>query len=252
MNKEKLLFFDTNVIERFYLLAMLKGESIQDFELVTKHGYQPAIAEKTLVEIWQHAKRGVQHPKTPPWQSEMPTYPKGLTVKFQELFPSESNRDARNACLWWAEREGLDPLEHFDSLLACLRLIREEDREEHLNLAVSEREFVRWRKEMESFCDRIERALESNFEIIPYHEVFSTEHREWLRAFMKASLCPNEDFEIWASASRSNAVALETDDKKLINARISQGFAPGVSIVAKSQLRVALEDGFRSAFYSAS
>jgi hypothetical protein len=235
-----LVLLDASALEARYLGPLLCNHQCRDIGAITDHGYSPAILQKTLVEIWGHAKLGTGN--SPVWAKNHSAYPGPIDRVVERIRQEDPSMDARRtAWLWFNLSEEWVGRRH--------------------RLDTVRNEFLTWKQKMKGFCLSVEAALEhAGVAIVtPWHVLASSEDglgpldmsiRE--REIGLNSLLPNEDSAWLLDAILLSARAVVSTDDNVVNrGRLSLGFnlaAP--SLVHPSRLHNALADDFGLAVYA--
>jgi len=232
------VLLDASSLEALYLRAALRGEECRDVLAISQHGYTAAVLQKTLAEVWAHAKLGGGNARA--WATERADFPGPFDRMVSAIERADPSVDARRtAWLWFnVAQEWYDEPEHLDSV---------------------RREFQIWKEAMEAFCQRVQVALEAQgIEVVSPLPQLQTPRERIEAAILEReiglhSLLPNEDAAWVLDAIVLKARAMVTCDVHLIErGRYSLGFnlaAP--SIVHPTRLREALDGDFGLAAYPA-
>jgi hypothetical protein len=242
--EERLILFDTNIIERRYLSALLRGERCRDFDFVNSKGFTPAVHVHSLCEICHHAKLGT---KRFPWMDDQLGYPGGIE-RGKSILRRLPNCDVENNVYYWfglcEEWRGID----WDGEAERWKdMSRPEDAEEMALYTDVRREFSTWKFALSSFCERIWDVAISRMRLLtdegrPPNEVFRLQQEVSLDA-----LLPTEDLPIVFSALIADAVALVTEDQKLLQfGGLSLSLNYRTAFVHPDGLREAIEANFDS------
>lgn len=146
---------DTSVLDGIYLRPLLKGETCRDVRAISDHGYTPAVLQKSLAEVWAHAKLGDGNAAW--WTRESTDFPGPIDRMVSIIERAEPNIDAqtarKTAWLWFnLAEEWYGSPEDLDAV---------------------QREFLVWKQSMEAFCARVEAALVAQALKLFHHGAFS-------------------------------------------------------------------------------
>jgi hypothetical protein len=248
---QRLVVFDTNVIERYYLAALLKGEPCRDFERLRTHhlGYTPALYIKSFYEICDHIKLGT---KRFPWMTRDNGYPGGLD-KGRQIIQGTPRVDGELNLYWWfglcEEWQGID----WDQEAERVRMyVKADQQADGLHIVEIRRQFTAWKYALTTFCERVWDVLSKEMVILSPYDVYGADLRRLNEAFQVEqelafhSMVPSEDFEIVVAALLTNAAAFITDEKKILSATaLSLGLNWQMAFVHATQLTSALENNFQ-------
>ena len=244
ISEERLILFDTNVIERGYLAALLRGENCRDLNVVYSNGFTPAVHIHSLCEICHHAKVGT---KRFPWMNDELGYPGGIE-RGKSILRRLPDCDVENNVYYWF---GLcEEWRWVDWGVEAERwkdMSRPEDTESMALYTDVRREFSTWKYALSSFCDRIWNVVTSRMRLLTDegrlpNEVFKLQQEASFYAIL-----PTEDLGIVFSALIADAVALVTEDQKLLQfGGLSLSLNYGTAFVHPDQLREAIENKFDS------
>lgn len=255
------VMFDTNVVEGRCLRALISGDRCREFDRVREHGYEPAVAMHTVLEIANHAKLG---DKRFPWMCSECGYPGGKAVGEQIVrrilgaragMPVGSNgseNDAVEANFYWyfsicEEWRGLDAMEIYPALD---RLVDDDGRERMIREAEHMVEFARWKCELSAFCRRIFDVIEEQAVVLTAHSMASENAKpdgvvRLERELMANAILPNEDIALVQFACAVGAAALVTEDARLVKlGGLSLNMNYKLAFVRPDHLGDALENGF--------
>lgn len=239
MNTDKqgqLVLLDASVLEARYLAPILRSDSCHDVNAIIDAGYKPAISQKSLAEVWTHAKLGVGNSSI--WAREHPDYPKPLDSVVAAISKAEPGLDARRTAWFWFNLS--EEWQVFPGQLGTIR-----------------RDFQHWKEGMKRFCLGVKTALElAGITVVsPWWSL--TDPRDQLdsmnteREIAINSILPSVDSAWIVDAVILGARAVVTCDKDVIergrpSLRLNLG-AP--SFVHPSCLNDALQDGFALGIY---
>lgn len=239
-----LVFFDTNVIERFYLKALLQEEPCRDLVLVREHGYQPAIHLRSLQEICNHAKRGSMGL---PWMTPATEYPGGLDVGKKILRDIPGCDIDETVVYWFSLCEEWRDLDWDDQASLLGELAAPEARDYLLSELRVRQRYCSWRFALSGFMERLEQRLRGAFELRGDFTDESTQLRalSLQRELMMRSLLPPEDVDIVVGAVLSDGAALVTEDGNLRRwGGLSMSFNHKLTFVRPDELPDALSSSF--------
>lgn len=238
MNEPGLVLLDTSVLESRYLRPLLHGETCWDLKAIRQRGHQIGVLRKSLAEVWMHAKVGGGN--TRQWATAEVGYPGSIDRVISRLEQMDATLDGRRTAWLWFN-------------------LSQEWYDAPSEIGVPHREFLDWKRAMESFCERVEAALRANgirlLSAWAEATAASIAWPPWLleRELALHSLLPNEDAAWLLDAILVQASAVITcDDGVLEQGRYSLGFnlcAP--STVHPSRICDALDDDFGLASYPA-
>lgn len=236
MNDPGLILLDTSVLESRYLRPLLHGETCLDLDAIRERGHRLGVLRKSLAEVWMHAKVGGGN--TSQWATADVGYPGSIDRAISRLERIDATLDGRRTAWLWFN-------------------LAQEWYDAHSELGVPHREFLVWKRAMETFCERVEAALPANDIrlLSAWNEATaaSIPSQPWLleRELALHSLLPNEDAAWLLDAILVQARAVVTCDGGVLEqGRYSLGFnlcAP--STVHPSRIRDALDDDFGLASY---
>lgn len=225
------VLLDASVLEGRYLRPLLQGEVCRDVRVITEHGYTPAVLQKSLAEVWLHAKLGSGNAVR--WAGESVHFPGSIDCMVSTIERQAPEINARKTAWLWFN-------------------LSEEWRGRTGNLDGVRREFLAWKESIETFCRHIEVALMTEgIKILwpPAHHQNSLERQRAAsleRELALHSLLPSEDAGWVLDALIVKARALVTCDAEVAErGRLSLGFnhlAP--STVHPTRLREAVDDDF--------
>lgn len=214
---QRLVIFDTNVLESRYLAPLLRGEQCRDFALLREHApaYKPGLFVKSYYEICRHVKLGT---KTFPWCSPDYGYPGGMATG-REIMRRLSPPPADENLYWWfnmaEEWRGADRKVDEAEILAPASLSAGE-------IAVR-RDFANWKFSLSAFCQRIWDVLEAELTILTQHDVYGF-NGEFLdevfsleQDLAERRLVPSEDLEIVTAALACRASAFVTGENDILS-----------------------------------
>lgn len=219
---QRLVVFDTNVLEARYLAPLLRGEPCHDFNRLREHapGYRPSLFIKSYYEICQHVKLGT---KTFPWCTPDFGYPGGMATG-REIMRRLSPPPADENLYWWfnmaEEWRGTDWEEH-EAEMSALALPSARDAVVH-EVRVR-RDFANWKFSLSAFCQRIWEVLEGELTILTQHDVYGCSGEFLDEVFSleqdlaELRLVPNEDLEIVTAALACRASAFVTGEKAMLS-----------------------------------
>jgi len=231
-----LVLVDSSALEGHYLRPILRGEGCRDIAAIAKRGYQPAVLQKTLAEIWLHAKLGTGNAST--WAKESGKYPGPIDQMVTFIGRLDSSANARETAWLWFNLSEKWP---------GRTTMRDAGRAE----------FLQWKQKMEHFCLSVEDSLTSSgILIVSSWHMGATAYDRYAAGALEReialnSLLPNEDSAWIVEAILLKARAIVTCDNGIVGrGRISLGFSvPGLSAVHPTRLTDALRDDFGLASY---
>jgi hypothetical protein len=215
--------FDTNVIERYYLAPLLRGEPCRDFQHLREHApaYTPALCIKSFYEICHHVKYGT---KRFPWMRPELGYPGGLDEGRRILRNAPHIADDPN--LYW--RFGLCEewrfLDWDQEVQRVLDWVREEERDVALHEVEVRRQFSAWKFALTAFCERIWDVLAQEMVFLSPQDAYGSalQHGEGTfrveQELATYSIVPSEDLDLVAMALLLDAAAFVTCEEKILSA----------------------------------
>jgi hypothetical protein len=237
---KRVVLLDASALEASYLGPLLRNHGCRDIEAIIDYGYSPAILQKTLVEVWGHAKLGAGNSAL--WAENHPTYPGPIDRMVERIRQTDPSVDARRTAWFWFNLAE-EWIGHIDTLDAIRN------------------EFLAWKHEMKEFCLSVRAALEhAGVEIVTTGQVLASlkdslglakiSILEWEIGLN--SLLPSEDSAWLLDAILLSARAVVSSDEKVVNCgRLSLGLNLGApSLVHPTRLRDALADDFELAVYA--
>lgn len=232
----ELVILDTSVLEGRYLWPLLRGDPCYDIQAITNHGYEPAVLQKTLGEVWSHAVLGKGNSSG--WTRECIDYPDTLKTMEESIGCNDRRSDAQRTAWFWYN-------------------LAEEWQGRNERLSTTGREFLHWKSRMKHFCLNVEHVLKSvGVSVVSPWVGISEPHDLAMAANVERevalnSLLPSEDCAwIVDSVILGARAAVTCDEEVIYRGRISLGLnLQTPSFVHPSRLRDALEDGFALAFY---
>lgn len=246
---DRLVVFDTNVIEQRYLAPLLRGEPCRDFALLRTHDppYHPTVYVKSYYEICQHAKQG----KSFPWLSAEYSYPGGISTGRRILEQLGESTTDENLYWWFNVADDWRGLDWREEEARVRALVVESERPAALREVAVRQEFSAWKFALTRFCERIWDVLEGQMTILTAYDVFGEngefQHEVFALDQEMASRClvPNEDFEIVSAALSTRASAFVTLDRALLGTTaVTIDLHRATAFVHADRLNDALTTGF--------
>ncbi len=231
MSSKNFVVLDTSALEAQYLGPVLNGDACRDLRAIEDCGYQPAILQKSLTEIWRHVQLG--NGNSLRWARTCADYPGPIDGQVSTIERFLPELDARKtAHLWFS--------------------LSQEWCHERSRLDTAQRHFLNWKNSSTAFCRRIETALlASNVAVLrpPAHPRNKGGDQRLVsleRELALHSLVPTEDAAWLLDALLVYARAVITCDRRVIErGRLSMGVNLGApSMVHPTRLHEALADAF--------
>lgn len=242
--------FDTNVVERRYLLPLLRGEEINDFLLLEsmEPPVTPAICIKSIYEILMHAKLGG---KRLPWMAPEVGYPSLTLNDWQSKHPEW---DVVHMFYRSEEWHDIDWDEYLEK---GREIVIKDQHEELFESSKALREFTEWKWSVLCFCKKIRQCIEDRMYVFDRHSAYGSTLYDINRVIhleedlADNALVPSEDLEIVVTALLNDCVAMITDDDKVLkNAGRTINDNYKTAFVRSDQLRTAVELDFGFRLFS--